>query len=53
MISSKKKMYLYIDGESLGENGFNFLTENGRCGFRFGNGDGAKFYVDDFSVTKN
>jgi hypothetical protein len=50
---SKKKMYLYIDGESLGENGFNFLTENGRCGFRFGNGGGARFYVDDFTVTKN
>ena len=50
---AKKKMYLYIDGESLGEIGFNFLTENGRCGFRFGNGGGAKFYVDDFTVIKN
>ena len=48
-----KKMSLYVDDESLGQINLSLSTETGRCGFRFGNGGGAKFYVDDFSVTKN
>ncbi len=44
---------LFINGTECGSRTIGMSTSANRCGFRLGNGGGAKFYVDDFKVVKN
>ncbi len=49
---TSKQASLSIDGNAYGSIGFNFQMLTDRSGFRFGNGGGAKFYVDNFAISK-
>ena len=51
--ATTKTETLFINGTECGSKGIKMDTSLGRCGFRFGDGGGAKFYVDDFKVTKD